>query len=128
MTLREMLVSASEVAVTVIDAMALVAIVFGSVVAFVSGVRVAFARSSGHERRLVWLRYSRWLVAGLTFQLAADIIESSITMNWDAIGKLGAIALIRTALNYFLERDLEDLRERDRASERPPHSRVNMSE
>jgi uncharacterized membrane protein len=60
----------------------------------------------------VWLRYARWLVAGLTFQLAADIIETSITTSWDAVGRLAAIALIRTFLNYFLERDLEDVRQR----------------
>jgi uncharacterized membrane protein len=33
-----------------------------------------FSSPSGHERRDVWLRYARWLVAALTFQLAADII------------------------------------------------------
>jgi uncharacterized membrane protein len=64
--------------------------------------------------RLAWLRYARWLVAGLTFQLAADIIETSTTTSWDTLGRLGAIAVIRTFLNYFLERDVIDVRERDR--------------
>ena len=58
----------------------------------------------------------RWLIAGLTFQLAADIIETSIRTSWQAIGQLGAIAVIRTFLNYFLERDLADIRERQKAS------------
>jgi hypothetical protein len=52
-------------------------------------------------------------VAGLTFQLAADIIETSIAPTWDDIGRLGVIAVIRTFLNYFLERDLVDMRERE---------------
>jgi uncharacterized membrane protein len=72
--------------------------------------------SNGHQRRELWQEYARWLVAGLTFQLAADIIESSIAPSWEAIGQLGAIAVIRTFLNYFLERDIAELRERDRES------------
>jgi uncharacterized membrane protein len=72
---------------------------------------------SGHEQRDVWLRYARWLVAGLTFQLAADIIETSIAPEWDDIGRVAAIAIIRTGLNYFMERDLEDVRGRQRPVE-----------
>jgi len=51
----------------------------------------------------------RWLVAGLTFQLAADIIGTSVVPTWDEVGRLGAIAVIRTFLNYFLERDLTEV-------------------
>jgi len=71
-----------------------------------------FFSPTGHERRDVWLRFGRWLIAGLTFQLAADIIETSITTNWQAVVRLGAIALIRTFLNYFLERDVSEVRAR----------------
>ncbi len=60
----------------------------------------------------MWLRHARWLIAGLTFQLAADIIETAITPSWADIGRIAAIAAIRTALNYFLERDLAEMRER----------------
>ena len=60
------------------------------------------------------MRYARWLVAGLTFQLAADIIETSITTDWDAVGRLAAVAVIRTFLNYFLENDVGEMRERER--------------
>jgi hypothetical protein len=62
----------------------------------------------------VWLRYARWLVAGLTCQLAADLVETSITTDWAAIARVGAIAVIRTFLNYFLERDLAEVRERQK--------------
>ena len=39
--------------------------------------------------------------------LAADIVRSIIAPSWNDIGQLAAIAVIRTFLNYFLERDLE---------------------
>ena len=66
---------------------------------------------TGHELRAAYLRYARWLIAGLTFQLAADIIESAGAPTWNDIGRLAAIALIRTFLNYFLEHDVADTRE-----------------
>jgi uncharacterized membrane protein len=61
--------------------------------------------------RRIWLDYARWLVAGLTLQIGADILESSIAPTWHAIAQLGAIALIRTFLNYFLERDIREISE-----------------
>lgn len=112
--LREWLHLLSEPVIAIIDLMALFIIAAGTLVAFVHTIALMTkgVRSSGRDRRTVWLAYSRWLVAGLTFQLAADIVESSIAPSWEAIGMLGAIAVIRTFLNYFLERDVEDMRER----------------
>jgi uncharacterized membrane protein len=98
-------------AVLLIDAIALIAIVYGTIEAFVGALRTMLVPSEATEGRVVWLRYARWLVAGLTFQLAADIIETSIAPSWDDIGRLAAIAVIRTFLNYFLERDLLEVRE-----------------
>lgn len=59
------------------------------------------------ERAEIWLDYSAWIVLALTFALAADIIRSTIAPSWESIGKLAAIATIRTVLNLFLMRDVE---------------------
>jgi uncharacterized membrane protein len=119
---KQWLIIATENAIVVIDAMAFVIVVIGTVEAFFSGLRAMLSTPDGHERREIWLRYARWLVAALTFQLAADIIETSITTSWEAVAKIAAVALIRTFLNYFLDRDLEDvrLRQREGAGARPP--------
>ena len=58
--------------------------------------------------RTAWLSLARWLLLGLEFMLAADVIRSVIAPDWTAIGQLAAIAVIRTFLNYFLERDLKE--------------------
>jgi uncharacterized membrane protein len=115
---RDWLVLVTEQAVVVIDAMATLIILFGTIEAFVDGLRVFFSSKSSHEKRDVWLRYARWLIAGLTFQLASDIIETSIRTNWESIAQLGAIAVIRTFLNYFLEKDLDEVREEQRGPAR----------
>lgn len=117
--MKEWFTIASENAITVIDALALVIIVFGALEAFIRVIRGTFSAVTGHERRDIWLRFARWLVAGLTFQLAADIIESSITTSWESVARLGAVAVIRTFLNYFLERDVAETRERQHQPESP---------
>ena len=53
------------------------------------------------------LTLARYLIVALEFQLAADIISTAIAPNWDQIGKLAAIATIRTVLNYFLEQEID---------------------
>jgi uncharacterized membrane protein len=93
----------------IVEAMALLIISIGTIEAFFAGVRVLLLPSAtSEERRTVWVRYARWLIAGLTFQLAADIIQTSVAPNWDSIGRLGAIAVIRTFLDFFLERDIAE--------------------
>lgn len=60
---------------------------------------------SYNKIRLVLARY---LALALEFQLGADILSTAIAPSWDQIGKLGAIAVIRTALNYFLSLEMKE--------------------
>src|SRR5215469_6599405 len=110
--MKDWLILATDYAVIVIDWLALIIIVVGAAETFVWGLRTMFSSPDGHEKRDVWLRLGRWLVAGLTFQLAGDILETAVTTSWDEVGRLGAIAVIRTFLNYFLERDLSEVQQR----------------
>lgn len=57
------------------------------------------------------LTLSRYLALALEFQLGADILSTAVAPSWDQIGKLAAIAVIRTALNFFLTREMEKERE-----------------
>ncbi|HEU4700064.1 MAG TPA: DUF1622 domain-containing protein [Gemmatimonadales bacterium] len=72
---------------------------------------VAFLGSFSRGRREgytgIRLTLARYLALALEFQLAADILSTAIAPSWTQIGKLGAIAVIRTGLNYFLEREME---------------------
>ena len=54
----------------------------------------------------VRLQFGVWLAVALEFQLGADILATTVAPSFDTLGKLGAIALIRTFLNYFLNKEL----------------------
>ena len=110
--MKEWLVYLSEHAIVLIDFAAMIVIVLGTIEVLFNVVRTWLLSVTGHEQRDVWIRYARWLVAGLTLQLGADIIETSITTSWEAVGRIAAVAVIRTFLNYFLERDLTEIRSR----------------
>jgi uncharacterized membrane protein len=56
------------------------------------------------------LTLARYLALALEFQLGADILSTAIAPSWEQIGKLGAIAVIRTALNFFLSKEMQDER------------------
>jgi uncharacterized membrane protein len=71
-------------------------------------VKIQWQRPGVHgARKEVWRNFGMWLLFGLEFELAADILRTVIAPTWEDIGALGAIAVIRTFLNHFLEKDLE---------------------
>ena len=61
--------------------------------------------------REIWLHYAGWIVLGLEFALAADLIRTIVEPSWEEIGQLAAIGAIRTALAWFLSRDIEEFSE-----------------
>ena len=85
-------------------------IIFIALVEFIAAFYRTLTRKqkTGNDR---WLRlnFGSRLTIVLELLLAADILETAIAPTWDEIGKLAAIAAIRTALNYFLERELKDM-------------------
>jgi uncharacterized membrane protein len=92
-----------------LEALSVLMILVGSIEAVWRLLHALVRRQATHGLlRAAWLGLARWMMLGLEFMLAADIIRSLTTPTWDDIGKLAAIALIRTFLNFFLERDLEN--------------------
>jgi uncharacterized membrane protein len=88
-----------------------VALIFaGSIEAAYRCLKPGVFRDRGQgRRREAWLSFARWLAIGLEFTLGADIVRTAITPSWNDIGQLAAVAVIRTFLNYFLDRDMKEL-------------------
>lgn len=94
-----------------IEVIAIAMIAAGAVEALAGIARVAMQPgATNQDRRTVWLMFARWLVAGLTFQMAADVVNTSFEPTWDELGRLATIAAIRTFLSFFLDREVEDTR------------------
>jgi uncharacterized membrane protein len=97
----------AEYIALIVESVAIGVVAFGAVEAFVRLFQpfISWPPSEGW-RKSIWVDFGVWLLLGLQFALAADIIRSVIAPTWEDLGFLAAIAGIRTFLNYFLERDI----------------------
>src|ERR687883_667609 len=107
---EEWLSRAVDLLVRLVEVAGAVIIFIGALTAFV-GFLVAALRHRRTERFVpVRLSLGRFLALGLEFQLASDILRTAIAPTLREIGELAAIAAIRTALNYFLAREIKEER------------------
>ena len=86
-----------------------VASAFCILLGFLQIIQIVIAYKRQHYRDLfvrIRLSFGQWLVLALELQLGADILATTANPSFADLGKLAAIATIRTFLNYFLEREL----------------------
>lgn len=102
---EEVVIQAVEWLQLAVETMGALIIAIGVVVALFSFTRILLGRGK-RDFFTVRLTLARYLALALEFQLGADILATAISPGWEQIGQLGAIAVIRTALNYFLMREM----------------------
>lgn len=83
------------------------AIAIGSAISLYRFAKALLSRQET-DFNAIRLTLARYLALALEFQLGADILSTAVAPNWQEIGKLGAIAVIRTGLNYFLSKEMEE--------------------
>jgi len=103
---EELLVSAVGYMRLVVEAIGAAVIGIGTVSTVLLFARFLLAPGE-HSTSNIRLHLGRFLVLGLEFQLAADILATAIAPRWEAVRLLAAIVVIRTVLNYFLSKELE---------------------
>lgn len=95
-----------------VEIVAIIVIVL-ALVQFLYGYVITRLKPKVQEKN-AWLRvqFGSSLTIALELMLAADILATAVAPTWNDIGKLAAIAAIRTALNYFLEKELRGMEKR----------------
>ena len=85
---------------------------------FIAYIRQLFSvRQHIDATEKIRLQLGRGLALGLEFTVASDILRTAIAPTRQDILNLGAIVLLRTLLNYFLEREIRQGEQRSNASE-----------
>lgn len=102
--------TAVGVLVRLVEAAGAIVIVFGAAVAFWRFFR-ALPQRDPQAFVPVRLSLGRFLALGLEFQLASDVLRTAVAPTFEELGKLAAVAAIRTALNFFLAREINEERE-----------------
>ena len=100
------LASGTEAAAALIIGLAAIEGTVRALWLFVPGTGV-HGEPEDRRKEDVRLKLGRWLAVALEFELAADILRTAVAPTWNEIGQLAAIAVLRTALNYFLQQEID---------------------
>ncbi len=107
---EETLRNVVDVLVRLVESAGAIVIFSGAAIAFVRFVVVAVRSRSAADFVPIRLDLGRYLALGLEFQLASDILRTAVAPTFLEIGELAAVAAIRTALNFFLAREIREER------------------
>ena len=92
-----------------LNAISLLCIIAGVIFSLAQAIRERQRLPGPHPMHTYFRRtFGGWLVVALEFQLAADIVGTIVSPTTAHLVELGAIAIIRTFLNYFLGRELRE--------------------
>ncbi|MGW5559804.1 DUF1622 domain-containing protein [Micromonospora sp. NPDC003944] len=116
----EVLRQGDQVLVAVVEVAGALVIFVGAVWAAVRFVVEGLRHRTAARFTPIRLALGRFLTLGLEFQLAADVLRTAVSPSFTQIGQLAAIATIRTALNYFLGREIRQEQRQVAEGERRP--------
>ena len=106
MSLAEPLRLVAQSIATLVEGIGVLIVAVAVVLATVHFLNGLLARRRTLPSDSVRLALGRSLALSLEFLLGADILRTAVEPSWEEIGRLAAIATIRTALNYFLQREI----------------------
>jgi uncharacterized membrane protein len=109
-TFQIFLKNSAEIVSSVLEFTSVVCIVIGFAATLILLFKTKEEKYSPLFNRLR-LKFGGWLVLALEFLLAADILSTIFAPSYENLIQVGAIAAIRTFLNYFLNKELHELPE-----------------
>jgi uncharacterized membrane protein len=68
---------------------------------------IAIINKGADRKEGLRVQFGGSVAVALELLLGADVLATAVAPSWDDLGKLAAIAVLRTALNYFLEKELK---------------------
>src|SRR5919202_4838187 len=102
----DVLRAAAQTVASLVEALGVAIVAVAVVVATVRYVLALSVRARPFPPEDLRLGLGRSLALSLEFLLGADILRTAVEPSWDEIARLAAIAAIRTALNFFLQREI----------------------
>jgi uncharacterized membrane protein len=98
-----------ELTEVVLNGLSLICIIAGIIISVGRSIRERKLRPNAHPMHTNFRKlFGGWLVVALEVQLAADIVGTIVSPTNEHLIELGAIAVIRTFLNYFLSKELKE--------------------
>ena len=99
-----------DLLVLVVEACGAIVIIIGALWTFARFVWVGLRERNAAACSRIRVSLGRFLALGLEFQLASDILRTAVAPGFRELGQLAVVATIRTALNYFLAKEIAEER------------------
>lgn len=107
-----------NILVVVISSISLAIVVYGAVIAFYEFLRNELKRFAGNYTvtniRKLRADLGTYLLLGLEFLIASDILKTVLEPGLDELAILGGIVVLRTVLSIFLNREIKELGEEEK--------------
>lgn len=103
---------AKEITVTISHAVEITAAViigFGVIKVLFRYAGDQFIKGGSFSKEQLRVEFGTSVAVALELMLGADVLGTAVAPSWSDIGQLAAIAIIRTALNYFLGKELKEI-------------------
>ena len=107
-----------EHAATVVDIVGIVIVLYGFVLSFLRLIATEIGRFTGRFEGIVGcekvrLQLGTYILLGIEFMIASDIINTVISRTVESLIFVAALVLIRTAISFFLGRELQELNKKE---------------
>jgi uncharacterized membrane protein len=107
--IEKLVFSMAAIGEAILEALGILCVLAGIVVTLQFALKLLKYRKQGPFPFIqVRLQFGFWLALALEFQLGADILKTTIAPSNEALIQLAVIAVIRTFLNYFLGKEIEE--------------------
>lgn len=106
---------------TIISVISLLIVTYGVLVCFIAFLRNEIKRFNGtytvNNIRQLRADFGTYLLLGLEFLIASDILKTVVDPTLDELAILGGVVIVRTVLSVFLNKEIKELAENDSAKE-----------
>ena len=95
-----------------ISVLSMLVISYGSLLAILNFIRNEVRRANGRfsfmTLNMIKINFSYYLLLGLDFLIASDVIRTIVENTMEELTILGVSVVIRTVLSYFLGKEMTD--------------------
>jgi len=113
LTLFQLCGEVLHLAALIIGAIGVLVILYGVARGTVKLIKTELAGSQTRDRNTLRMDLGYYLLLGLEFLVAADVIETLLAPNLEHVLVLGAIVVIRTVISFSLNWELKQHAEHD---------------
>lgn len=108
-----MLTHVLDILAVAISAISLFIVVYGTIIALIAFLKNEFGRLNGHYSpmniRKLRASLGTYLLLGLEFLIAADILKTVLEPGLDELAILAGVVVLRTVLSVFLNKEIREL-------------------